>query len=448
MTTDDPIAWLRTAAPWLFAPELGTCLVGSQALAIACRADGIAGPRPGDVDLAWALAPEAGAALLRERGVFVATTVGNVGRGTLAMRLDGRRIEITTFRSGPTDASLAQRIERDLGERDMTIGALAVELATGRLHDPHGGLRAFRERRIAPVGDAAERVREHPIRWLRYYRKAHELGFTLDRAIRSLALPPALLGEVPAEAVALELRAMLLRCASPGRCLQDLHEDGLLAAISSDLDAQFDGRVAGPQEWHPEISLALHLILSLEWTCAQTRDLDERDRLAVHLAVLCHDFGKIVTPVRELPSHPGHEQLGLPLVAAFLDRWPGLADQRARQLALHVCELHLEVRRFTELRPGTQAKLYDRHFRPKDYPIDLFALAVAGDVAGRLGRSERGLPTAARVRGDLEWLRATAGSVDAEAIRAACGDDVQKLREQLHEARAKALGAARSLRQA
>lgn len=445
---DDPVAWLRQTAEWLFAPELGVCVVGSAALALACRAAGSPGPRPGDLDLAWAPAPEAGAELLRAHGVFVPTTVGNQERGTLGMRLAGRRIEITTLRGGDPRASLPQRIASDLGERDMTIGALAVELASGRLHDPHDGRRAFGERRIAPVGDPAQRVREHAIRWLRYYRKAHELGFALDRSIRSLAqtLPGALLGEVPPEAVALELRAMLLKCPSPGRCLQDLHEDGLLAAISSDLDAQFDGRVAGPQEWHPEISLALHLVLALEWTCVQTRDLDERDRLAVHLAVLCHDFGKIVTPSRELPRHPGHELLGMPLVAAFLDRWPGLADQRARQLALHVCELHLEVRRFAELRSGTLAKLYDQFFRPKDYPVELFALAVAGDVAGRLGREARGLPTAARVRADLEWLRATAGAVDAAALHAQYGDDVARFREKLHEARAKVLGAARRQR--
>lgn len=437
------LAQLQQRAPWLTTPELGVCVVGTHALAIACADAGIEGPRPADLDLAWALPVEAGQALLQRHGVFLATTDNSQDRGTLAMKLAGERIEITTFRAGDAGAPMRERLVADLGARDMTVGALAVELGAGVVHDPTGGLEHWRQRRVVPVGDPAARVHEHAVRWLRWYRKAHEWGFQLDASIRSLRVSHGLLAALPSEAIAQELRAMLLKCRSPGRCLLDLFEDGLLEWLSPELARQFDGRPAGPQRWHPEVSQGLHLILALEWAVAATQSLEERDRLAVAIAVLCHDFGKSHTPSSEWPGHPGHEHAGLPWVERFLDRWPGLADPRARMLALHVCELHQNVRRFDDLRAGTLVDMFDRCFRQKDYPCELFALAVGADTGGRLGLADSGEAMRAQVLRDLGWLRRVCGAVDAAALRARIGDDVARFKAALHQARAEALHAHR-----
>src|SRR4029079_9530690 len=102
----------------------------------------------------------------------------------------------------------------------------------------------------------------HLVRWLRYYRKAREWDFELDRAVRRLDLEPSLLLALPPEAITGELRAALVHCASPGRCVLDVHGVGLLAHLAPELPPQFDGRPAGPQQWHPEVSQGLHLILA------------------------------------------------------------------------------------------------------------------------------------------------------------------------------------------
>jgi hypothetical protein len=124
----DPVAFLREAAPWLQAKELGVCIVGSHALAMACRTKGLPAPEPADLDLAWALDVDAGKALLQQQGVFVPTTEGNHERGTLAMKVGGRRVEITTFRAGRTLDPMAARIAADLGSEGRPARKVVISM--------------------------------------------------------------------------------------------------------------------------------------------------------------------------------------------------------------------------------------------------------------------------------------------------------------------------------
>lgn len=429
---------LRRRAPWLLDPELGTCVVGSHALAEACKRAGVPGPDPRDLDLAWALDVESGRALLEDKGVLLQTTPANVARGTLALKLGDQRIEVTTFRAGDSDAPLRQRIEADLRARDMTVGALAYWPAEDEVLDPTCGLQHWMARTVVPVGDPKVRILEHPVRWLRYYRKAHEWAFALDRSVRKVDLDPEVLDGVPPEALAAELRTALARCASPGRFFHELHEAGLLAHLTPELDRQFDGRPAGPARHHPEIGQALHMILVLEWAAARTGHLPEQDKLAVMIAALCHDLGKSYTPTETLPAHRGHERSGLRHVKRLLDRFPGLADQRARSLALQVCALHLDARHLRNLRPGTLARYYDEHFRRAGFPVELFALAVGADVGGRLGLAAEGDRMTEQITADLHWIRERCSGIDASELRRR-HKQVEDFKRALHEARARVL---------
>lgn len=425
-------AELQRDAPWLFDPELEVCVVGSAALAEACRRADVDCPAVRDVDLAWRLGVDSADTLLARAGANLPVTTGSRARGTLAFRAGRRRVEITAFRGNGDTRT--ERIHADLARRDMTIGALAWSLCDDAVHDPFHGIDHWRTARIEPVGDPRERIAEHPVRFLRYYRRAHTLGFALAGPLRKLAFDPEWARTTPNEAIAAELRRILEDVPSPGRCLIELNEAGALAHFAPELAPQFDGRPAGPVRHHPEVSQALHLVLALEWAKAHVAGLDDNDRIAVLVAVLLHDLGKSTTPPERLPAHHGHEADGVPLLHALLDRLPGLCDARGRKLAEATCRLHLEARMLRQLRAGTIASLYDRWFRAPEFPVELFALAVGADSGGRLGRIDEGDRVRKQITHDLGAVRAACGSVDAASLRASCGDDLQAFRRELHDA--------------
>ena len=439
---EDLAAWLADRAPWLLEKELGVCVVGSQALRKACDRAGVEGPVSADLDLSWAPDVASGRALLESHGAYLKSTEANQRRGTLGMKVGRERIEITSFRQTPgtnAGAILEDRILADLAGRDMTLGALAHWLTEDRILDPFDGLAAWRDGKIIPVGDPSVRIHEHPIRWLRYYRRAHQWNFELDASIRQVDIDPELLKQAPSEAVGAELRAALLQCESPGKFLRDLYECGVLATIAPELAPQFDGRPAGPIAHHPEGSQSNHMILALEWIVARTKDLEERARLATIAAVLCHDLGKGLTPIEKLPSHHGHEQSGLEPLRFFLTRYPVLTDPVGRRLAEHVCELHLQIRNLPKLRSGTRAKLYQRFFRDKNFPTKCFALAIGADSGGRLDREAEGEEVATRVQAYIEWMQARAATVDAAALFEQFGEDKERFKSELHQAYARGL---------
>ncbi|HEV8533068.1 MAG TPA: hypothetical protein VGT00_16715 [Methylomirabilota bacterium] len=76
-------------------------------------------------------------------------------------------------------------IEEDLGRRDFSVNAMAVALspsAWGRLHDPHGGERDVRERRLRVLRPLS--FVEDPTRIFRAARYATRLGLRPDQAFR------------------------------------------------------------------------------------------------------------------------------------------------------------------------------------------------------------------------------------------------------------------------
>ncbi|MEO0755870.1 MAG: CCA tRNA nucleotidyltransferase [Cyanobacteria bacterium J06648_16] len=118
-------------------------------------------------------------------------------------------------------------LETDLRRRDFTINAIAYHPSTDRLIDPLGGIADLKQQTLRMV--CHENLAEDPLRLLRAYRQAAQLGFRIDDTTRATIRELApLLKTMAAERVRHELDALISKPTGT-RCLQMAYQDGLLA---------------------------------------------------------------------------------------------------------------------------------------------------------------------------------------------------------------------------
>ncbi|NKI35282.1 multifunctional CCA addition/repair protein [Wenzhouxiangella sp. XN79A] len=303
------------------------------------------------------------------------------------------------FHTGP-DVTLTD----DLRRRDLTINAIAED-RSGRLIDPFDGRRDLERRTLRHVSPAFV---EDPVRLLRLARFATRFAaFDIAEETSALARRLVASGEVDqlvAERVWQEMSRAMMH-PRPSRFFRLLREFGALARLLPELDVLFG--VPQVARWHPEIDTGDHVMRVLDVAAA-----DER-ALAVRFAALVHDLGKGITPDDALPSHPGHETAGLPLVEAVCARLR--VPSACRELGLLVCRHHLNVHRAATLRPATLVDLLQRvdaWRRPERF--EQFLQACQADRQGRKGRVASPVP-------EIDLLRRAAvltAEVDAAALAA------------------------------
>ena len=193
----------------------------------------------------------------------------------------------------------------------------------------------------------------------------------------------------PATGIAADLRA-LLGGPAPWQVLAERQADGRLGHALPEIAALF-GVPQNPQH-HPEIDTGIHSLMVLRQACKLSPDP------ALRYAALVHDLGKALTPPAEWPSHRGHEQAGLPVIAALGAR---LALPEAwTELALDACRWHLHVHKAAELRPATLHDLLaglSRNWQDRAR-LEQLLLICQADARGRLGLEQRSYPQA-------DWLR-------------------------------------------
>ncbi|BAZ42411.1 polynucleotide adenylyltransferase region [Calothrix sp. NIES-4101] len=142
-----------------------------------------------------------------------------------------RQIARVVFPNATVDIAQQEgdNLETDLRRRDFTVNAIAFNPHTQEIIDPLQGYDDIEKRLLRMI--SSKNLEDDPLRLMRGYRQAAQLGFDLDGetqvAIRQLA---PLLGKVAAERFRTELGYMLLD--SPGtQWIIRAWEDGLLAAF-------------------------------------------------------------------------------------------------------------------------------------------------------------------------------------------------------------------------
>lgn len=278
--------------------------------------DELLGRPHADWDLATRLEPGLVLERLRTAGLKVIPT--GLQHGTVTAILEGRPVEITTFRSDgeyrdgrrPESVRLGVSLVEDLSRRDFTINAMAQPLAGGDLVDPFGGQADLAAGLIRAVGDPLQRFAEDGLRPLRACRFASQLGFQVETA--TLAAIPRRLevaGRVAVERVFTELDK-LLRGPRPDLGLTLLAESGLLDLWLSELRPM----IGCTQNRHHAHDVWRHTLAVITAIPADP---------GLRWSALFHDSGKPGTREEGVDGSvhfPGHEVRSLELAELLLGR--------------------------------------------------------------------------------------------------------------------------------
>lgn len=285
--------------------------------------DAILGRLGNDLDFTTSARPDATKKILSSWGDAVWDT--GAAFGTIAAKKGEVTVEITTYRSDvydpdsrKPDVDFGDSITGDLGRRDFTVNAMALELTTiePEFIDPFNGIADLALRVLRTPGRATDSFSDDPLRMLRAARFMSQLDFTVDpEVIEAMTTMADRISIISAERVGDELTKTIMS-ARPRLGLSLLVETGLAAKVLPELPLlklEID-------EHHHHKDVYEHTLTVLEQAIAQEERLGGPN-LVIRLAALLHDIGKPKT--RELIPGGGvsfhhHEVVGARMAKARL----------------------------------------------------------------------------------------------------------------------------------
>ncbi|MCS5723175.1 CCA tRNA nucleotidyltransferase [Herbiconiux sp. CPCC 203407] len=230
----------------------------------------------------------------------------DVGRafGTIAARIDGETVEITTYRSDSYDhttrkpaVEFGDTLEGDLLRRDFTVNAMALRVPELKLVDPSGGMDDLIAGVLRTPGTPEVSFGDDPLRMLRAIRFTAQLGFTVavDAAVAISEMRESI-SIISVERINDEL-SKLLKTDAPRRGVELLVESGLAELIIPEIPAlQLES-----DEHHHHKDVYQHSLTVLEQAIdlERSRDTSPSPDLVLRLAALLHDIGKPATKRNE-----------------------------------------------------------------------------------------------------------------------------------------------------
>jgi putative nucleotidyltransferase with HDIG domain len=344
-----------------------------------------------DLDLALAGEPRAAArALAAELGEHAFELSAEFGTWRIVATVSGWQVDLTALRG--------EGIEADLGERDFTIGAVAVPLGEGDAIDPFGGLADLDNRLLRAVGEGG--FESDPLRLLRAARLTAELGLEIDPGTIALARAArARAGEPAGERQLAELR-QLIGGPDPLRGLALLDELGLTAVVLPELEDLRDVE-QGPNH---HLDVHGHTLAVLEHTLEIEADLerfageragevaallaeplaDEVSRgTALRFGALLHDIGKPATRSEQggFVGFRGHDREGAEIIAGICSRLRASRrlTQHLKGLALH----HLRLGFLIPEAPLPPRRVHEYLRATEPVTVDVTLLTVADRLSAR-----------------------------------------------------------------
>lgn len=234
-------------------------------------------------------------------------------------------VEVTTFRSEenyvdgrwPSDVKFEKEIDKDLGRRDFTWNAMALDLndvaqndggterKEWKVYDPFDGLTDLGLKVVRAVGTPIERFKEDGLRAFRACRLASQLGFDIEEntfeAIKK-AIPVAKM--VSKERIRDEFMKTLMKSSKPSRGLEYMRRTGLMKIFLPEL---LEGVGVEQKLFHYD---------TVYWHNLRTCDIAD-DK--VKLSALFHDIGKPRKDTKDGHFY-GHAVVGESMVRKIMKR--------------------------------------------------------------------------------------------------------------------------------
>ncbi len=188
--------------------------------------------------------------------------------------------------------------------RDFTINAIGYEMQKCSLLDPYGGVEDIKQGILRHI-DARTFV-EDPLRVYRAVQFAARFEFAVAEETAVLCkkmVAQGMLDELPKERVYEEWKKLLLKADKPSIGLELMREWGITERYFPELHAL----IGVPQDvkWHPEGDVWVHTMMVVDEMARELkmkrekRKGEEKERLKLLFAALCHDFGKPLTTTIE-----------------------------------------------------------------------------------------------------------------------------------------------------
>lgn len=252
--------------------------------------------------------------------------------GTIGFKSNGFFVEVTTFRAEKYDkgsrkpsVEFVEDINQDLSRRDFTINAMAMR--GSRLIDPFGGRLDILARKVKPVGNGTERIKEDPLRMLRAARFAAQLDFDVDpNFIGTMRKHAQKIMMVSRERWVQEMDKLLMSEA-PEKGLQVLADSYLLKFMFPELWLQVGYDQDSP---YHELTLWEHTLSTVKLA---PNDVNMR------WSALLHDIGKPFTRVANKNGYSNyimHDMVGSYLAEGIAARlkWP---NERRETVVETIC---------------------------------------------------------------------------------------------------------------
>ncbi len=234
----------------------------------------------------------------------VAQKTWDLGRefGTIAARVNGETVEVTTYRadvyreeSRKPEVSFSSRIEEDLVRRDFTINALAFMLPEMRLVDVGGGVEDLLASRIDTPGTAERSFSDDPLRMLRAARFASQLGFDVADRVREAITEMAPRLEIVSQERIRDEFVKLIAADDPIPGIRLMVETGLADEFIPELPqlrATQDEHMRHKDVYEHSLTV-LRQAIALEKS--RSAEAETAPDVTLRIACLLHDIGKPAT---------------------------------------------------------------------------------------------------------------------------------------------------------